>query len=133
MEESEVGIIQVGGEPLVKTDNIGLPVPIPSEIVKAKLAVMKDLGGGIKETGMNDFHRYAYASDFDVLSAVTPLMSKHGLALEMTPTPPTGPDEYGNMTVIFHMQWQHESGVVSALFPWYGITCPTPRAPIFDT
>lgn len=100
---------------------VDMLVTIPAEIVKAKLAIMKDLHGGIKETGVNDFHKYVYASGFDVLKAVTPLMAEHGLALEMSPQKPTGPDEHGNMSVLFLMQWQHESGVVSGFIPWYGL------------
>jgi hypothetical protein len=35
----------------------------------------------IPETGVNQFHKYKYASDEDLLSALQPAMAEHGLAL----------------------------------------------------
>jgi len=76
---------------------------------------------GVGKSGRNDFHKYDYASDFDVLSLVQPAMVENGLALAMWPERIEGPDQDGNMAVRFLMQWQHESGAVAEPIPWYGV------------
>jgi len=96
------------------------PRHVPAEIIKARIAVMKK-AHGVGKSGRNDFHKYDYASDYDVLSLVQPAMVENGLALEMWPERIQGPDADGNMAVRFLMQWQHESGAVSEPVPWYGV------------
>jgi hypothetical protein len=96
------------------------PRHVPAEIIKARIAVMKK-AHGVGKSGRNDFHKYDYASDYDVLSLVQPAMVENGLALEMWPDRIEGPDQDGNMAVRFLMQWQHESGAVSEPVPWYGV------------
>jgi hypothetical protein len=96
------------------------PRHVPAEIIKARIAVMKK-AHGVGKSGRNDFHKYDYASDYDVLSLVQPAMAENGLALEMWPDRIEGPDADGNMAVRFLMQWQHESGAVSEPVPWYGV------------
>lgn len=91
----------------------------PAEIIKARVAVMKAIEG-VGKTGHNSFHKYDYASDFDVLNAVRGPMVENGLALEMWPVS-IETDDDKNMRVLFMMQWQHESGVVSEPMPWYGV------------
>lgn len=91
----------------------------PAEIIKARIAVMKAVSG-VGKTGHNSFHKYDYASDFDVLTAVREPMLENGLALEMWPVS-IETDEDKNMRVKFMMQWQHESGALSEPMPWYGV------------
>lgn len=92
----------------------------PVEIINAKLEVMKE-AHGVGKSGRNDFHKYDYASDYDVLSLVQPAMVKAGLHLEMWPEHVEGPDANGNFRVLFMMQWQHIRGKVSPPLPWYGV------------
>ena len=94
--------------------------PVPAEIIKAKIAVMKG-AHGVGKTGRNTFHNYDYASDFDVLSLIQPLMAENGLTVEMQTVHVEGPDENGNMRVLYDMVWQHESGVCAPPVPWYGV------------
>jgi hypothetical protein len=66
------------------------------EIAKAICAVMTDVKN-VEKTGVNDFHKYAYASEADFLRSIQPVMAKNGLALvrvglevETKEGPPTG-------------------------------------------
>lgn len=93
---------------------------MPAEIIKARIEVMKQ-AHGVGKGGYNDFHKYAYASDYDVLSLVQPAMAENGLILQMWPYEVHGPDEDANMSVLFMMQWQHEDGAVADPIPWWGI------------
>lgn len=52
-------------------------------LVEAINAVMKEVSY-IKETGKNTFHKYAYASDEDLLKALQPAMAENGLMLVPT-------------------------------------------------
>lgn len=51
-----------------------------SELAKAVCAVMAEVSN-VKETGKNQFHKYAYASDEDLLRALQPAMARNGLCL----------------------------------------------------
>ncbi len=53
------------------------------EITKAICAVMADVPY-VQKTGRNDFHRFDYASEADLLHALQPAMAKHGLSLAPT-------------------------------------------------
>ena len=55
---------------------------MPGELAKAVCAVMQAVTG-VQKTGHNTFGKYKYASDADLLRALQPAMSEHGLA--MTP------------------------------------------------
>lgn len=49
-------------------------------LTKAVCAVMADVKN-VEKTGQNDFHRYAYASEADLLRALQPAMAQHGLMM----------------------------------------------------
>lgn len=93
---------------------------IPAEIIKAKIAVMGEVGE-VGKTGRNNFHNYDYSTDYDVLKAVVPIMTKHGITFEFWPVH-AYQDGHGNMNVTFMFEWQHESGVRADPIPWRGIS-----------
>lgn len=112
-EKKEAGAADILGDYLERGQ-------MPPEIIKAKIAIMGEVGE-IGKSGYNSFHKYNYSTDYDVLSAVAPLMAKHGLMLDMWPVN-AYQDGHGNMTVTFMMQWQHESGVMADPIPWRGLS-----------
>ena len=54
------------------------------KIAKKFVAVMQECSYIVK-TGMNDFHRYKYATAADVLEKVNSSLTKHGIASVVTP------------------------------------------------
>lgn len=70
--------------------------PDPTNLAEAVCAVMADVAN-VDKSGKNAFHGYEYASEADLLRALRPAMTKHGLALipvatkmERIAGPPTG-------------------------------------------
>ena len=55
------------------------------KIAKKFVAVMQECSYIVK-TGMNDFHRYKYATAADVLEKVNSSLTKHGIASVVTPS-----------------------------------------------
>ena len=103
----------------MESQELKAPLFDPIEIVQAKIAVMKECGN-VEKNGWNDFHKYKFATDEDVLRLVQPLLAKHGLILNMW-VDRVEYDDGKNPQVFFNMQWIHESGKAGPVIPWIGI------------
>lgn len=82
-----------------------------SEVLKALHAVMKKVGY-VQKQGVNDFHKYKYASEADLLSALRPAMVEAGLLLLPSIRDLQKIDDHGNTTVVVEYTLAHISGEV---------------------
>lgn len=80
-------------------------------IVRALHAAMME-GSYVQKTGENDFHKYTYATEADVLALMRPAMLKHGLVLIPSVNQVSQIDSSGNTSVIVHYTLAHTSGAV---------------------
>ena len=80
-------------------------------IISALHAAMME-GNYVQKTGENDFHKYTYATEADVLALMRPAMLKHGLVLIPSVNQVSSIDENGNTSVIVHYTLAHTSGAV---------------------
>lgn len=87
------------------------PATPEQAIIRAIHAVMSEVGY-VHKSGENDFHKYTYASEADVLSALRPAMIKHGLILIPSVQQVTNIDSFGNTTVSVQYTLAHVSGAV---------------------
>jgi len=55
--------------------------PPKATSLAAKLVAIMDEVGPIEKTGWNSFHRYKYLKEEDIINAVRPLLTKHGVAI----------------------------------------------------
>lgn len=81
------------------------------KILEALHAVMSEVGY-IQKTGVNDFHKYSYASEADALAVLRPAMLKHGLILIPSANMPTEVDVHGNTFVRVEYTLAHKDGDV---------------------
>lgn len=82
-----------------------------SKIATAISAVMAEVGH-VAKGGMNEFHRYRYATMENVLQRVTPLMAKHGLAIIQTEKSRSWFDGEKVIAVTYAFTIMHSSGEV---------------------
>jgi len=68
--------------------------------------------GYVQKGSVNEFHRYKYASEGDLLSALRPAMVEAGLMLIPSQTQHSAIDDYGNVTVEMEYTLCHASGAV---------------------
>lgn len=68
--------------------------------------------GYVQKKGRNDFHRYNYAGEKDLLEALRPAMVEAGLLLLPSVTQAIGPDEFGNTHVRVEYTLAHKDGEV---------------------
>lgn len=111
---NETVYVNLGKEPAT-TESIAIP-PSPkpatvSKIATAISAVMAEVGH-VAKGGMNEFHRYRYATMENVLQRVTPLMAKHGLAIIQTEKSRSWFDGEKVIAVTYAFTIMHSSGEV---------------------
>lgn len=87
-----------------------MEAPYPKSILMAIHAVMEEVGY-VQKKGKNDFHKYRYAGEADLLQALRPAMLKHGLVL-IPSSRITGHDEFGNTHVEVSYTLAHTDGSV---------------------
>lgn len=80
-------------------------------IIRALHAVMSEVGY-VQKTGENDFHKYTYASEADVLAALRPALVKNGLILIPSVAQVATIDQWGNTTVTVSYTLAHTSGAI---------------------
>lgn len=80
-------------------------------IIRALNCVMQE-ASYVQKTGENDFHKYSYATEADVLERVRPAMVKHGLVLIPSVQQVSAVDTHGNTTVSVHYTLAHVSGAI---------------------
>lgn len=83
----------------------------PVEIASALHDVMGKVGY-VQKKGRNEFHKYNYAGEGDLLEALRPAMVEAGLILIPSLVESTGIDEYGNTRVVVEYTLAHKSGAV---------------------
>lgn len=80
-----------------------------AKIASAIHAVMQDVPY-VQKTGKNEFHRYRYASEADLLDKLRPALIKHGLILIPSIRDVLPPDQHGNVTVLVNYVLLHKDG-----------------------
>lgn len=80
-----------------------------AKITAALHAVMSEVGY-VQKTGRNEFHKYNYAGEADLLDKLRPAMLKHGLLLIPSVTDVTAVDDHGNTTVRMEYTLAHKDG-----------------------
>jgi hypothetical protein len=98
-------------KPSEETVQEAAPVDPHTIIIRALNAVMQEVDY-VQKTGENDFHKYTYASEADVLDKLRPAMVKHGLVLIPSIAQVSNVDAYGNTTVMMNYTLAHTSGAV---------------------
>lgn len=88
-----------------------IAMPKEALILRAMNEVMKEVDY-VQKKGENDFHKYTYATEADVLERLRPAMVKHGLILIPSVQQVSAVDQYGNTTVSIHYTLAHVSGAV---------------------
>lgn len=83
----------------------------PATITKALHEVMTKVGY-VQKKGKNEFHRYNYASEADLLEALRPAMLEAGLLLLPSGASHSSIDEYGNTHVSVEYTLAHKDGDV---------------------
>lgn len=66
--------------------------------------------GYVQKAKTNDFHKYKYAGEADLLAALRPAMVEAGLLLIPSVTDVRDIDEYGNTTIIMEYTLAHKDG-----------------------
>lgn len=84
----------------------------PEAIIARALHAVMTEGSYVQKTGENDFHKYTYATEADVLALMRPAMLKHGLVLIPSVNQVSQIDSSGNTSVIVHYTLAHTSGAV---------------------
>jgi hypothetical protein len=82
-----------------------------AKIASAIHAVMQDVPY-VQKTGKNEFHRYRYASEADLLDKLRPALIKHGLILIPSAQEASPADQYGNVTIRVEYTLIHKDGDV---------------------
>lgn len=82
-----------------------------AQLIRALHSVMKEVEY-VQKSGENDFHKYTYATEADVLAAIRPAMIKHGLVLIPSVQQVANIDAHGNTTVSISYTLAHISGAV---------------------
>jgi hypothetical protein len=103
---------EAGVSPLSIADTPPVPVrPARStaQITKAIAGVMREVDV-VAKRGVNQFHRYKYASMQDILQQITPLLGKHGLAIFQDEVERSMFDQEGVIAVKYAFEVAHESG-----------------------
>jgi hypothetical protein len=85
--------------------------PYPPKIAAALHAVMSQCGY-VQKKGRNEFHKYSYASEGNLLETLRPAMVEAGLLLIPSVTDVIGPDEHGNTHVTVEYTLIHKDGDV---------------------
>ena len=80
-------------------------------ICEALHSVMEKVGY-VQKGSVNEFHRYKYASEGDLLSTLRPAMVEAGLMLIPSQTQHSAIDDYGNVIVEMEYTLCHSSGAV---------------------
>ena len=80
-------------------------------ICEALHKVMESVGY-VQKGSVNEFHRYKYASEGDLLKTLRPAMVEAGLMLIPSQTEHSAIDDYGNVTVEMEYTLCHASGAV---------------------
>lgn len=83
----------------------------PTKIAAALHEVMCAVGY-VQKTGVNDFHRYNYASEADLLEALRPAMLKAGLMILPSGVERSEIDAFGNTHVTMEYTLVHKDGDV---------------------
>ena len=83
----------------------------PKEITEALHQVMTKVGY-VQKKGVNQFHKYRYAGEADLLEALRPAMLEAGLILIPSATDYAPVDQYGNTFVKVEYTLAHKSGKV---------------------
>ena len=83
----------------------------PKSILTALHAIMEEVGY-VQKKGRNDFHKYRYAGEADLLQALRPAMLKHGLVLIPSSHFVDEPDQHGNTHVQIDYTLAHTDGSV---------------------
>lgn len=98
---------------VLETVEIDLPprrIPMPPEIAKAIIQVMKTIGP-VEKRGFNTFHKYRFAAAGDILAEVQPKMAEAGITILPIEVERKFDDAKGMLEVIYEMFIFHESGV----------------------
>lgn len=82
-----------------------------AKILTALHEVMSKVGY-VQKSKRNEFHRYNYAGEGDLLAVLRPAMVEAGLLLIPSVTEAIGPDEFGNTTVRIEYTLAHRDGDV---------------------
>lgn len=96
----------------LETMEIDLPsprIPMPPEIAKAIIQVMKTIGP-VEKRGWNNFHKYRFAAAGDILAEVQPKMAEAGITILPIEVERKFDDAKGMLEVIYEMLVFHESG-----------------------
>jgi hypothetical protein len=82
-----------------------------AKITAALHAVMQDVPY-VQKTGVNQFHKYRYAGEADLLEKLRPALLRHGLLLIPSAEMVTPADPHGNVTVHVEYTLAHKDGDV---------------------
>ena len=66
--------------------------------------------GYVQKKGHNDFHKYAYATEADVITEVRGALLDNGIVLLPSVKEMRGPDERGMVSLLMEYTIMHESG-----------------------
>jgi ERF superfamily protein len=80
-----------------------------AQLTAAIANVMKDIDT-VAKRGVNEFHRYKYATMSDILQEITPLLGKHGLAIFQSETGRAMFDNDNVIAIEYAFIVAHESG-----------------------
>lgn len=94
--------------PTAQAPNALAPQPI-GQLTKAIANVMKEVDI-VAKRGLNDFHKYRYATMGDILREVTPLLGRHGLAIFQSETSRSMFDNENVIAIQYEFTVAHESG-----------------------
>src|SRR5258708_3566502 len=86
-------------------------VPAGGGLVAAIAAVMNDVHT-VAKCGVNEFHRYRYATMGDILQEITPLLGKHGLVIFQSETGRAMFDEDNVIAIEYAFTVAHASGEI---------------------
>ena len=86
-------------------------IEYPAKIAAALHEVMSAVGY-VQKTGVNDFHKYNYASEADLLEALRPAMLKAGLMILPSGVERSEIDTFGNTHVTMEYTLVHKDGDV---------------------
>jgi hypothetical protein len=82
-----------------------------AKITAALHAVMQDVPY-VRKTGVNQFHKYRYAGESDLLEKLRPALLRHGLLLIPSAQEASPADQHGNVTVRVEYTLAHKDGDV---------------------
>jgi hypothetical protein len=83
--------------------------PAPATLVGAIAAVMNEVHT-VAKRGVNEFHRYQYATMGDILKEITPLLGRHGIVIFQSETGRAMFDEDNVIAIEYAFTVAHVSG-----------------------